>query len=301
MARRPELEAFAAEHGIKIGTIADLIHYRLIHERTVERIAEQPCHGPRRCVGQWRDAVDEAVAKAIAGQKVWGAVPLYERGRILRRFVEIALSKKEELASLFLPLAPVTLAMMERTGFDRLCGTQTPQGVIGEFDQPAAPSLSPLESGLSLIVVLDEVQDPGNVGTSIRVAAGLGAEGVLLTQGCADLWNPKVVRASAGAVLHVPVWRGINSGDAAQILSSARYTFWIADASGESLFSETRIPERLVLVLGNESHGASLSWLEVQGARRIGLPMDHGVESLNVGTALAALLGSIRGMKLSPT
>ncbi len=210
-------------------------------------------------------------------------------------------SIQEELASLFLPLAPVTLAMMERTGFDRLCGTQTPQGVIGEFDQPAAPSLSPLESGLSLIVVLDEVQDPGNVGTSIRVAAGLGAEGVLLTQGCADLWNPKVVRASAGAVLHVPVWRGINSGDAAQILSSARYTFWIADASGESLFSETRIPERLVLVLGNESHGASLSWLEVQGARRIGLPMDHGVESLNVGTALAALLGSIRGMKLSPT
>lgn len=209
-------------------------------------------------------------------------------------------SCQEELTSWLLPLAHVTATMMDRAAFDRLCDTQTPQGVLGEFDQPAAPGLFMLESGLGLVIVLDEVQDPGNVGTSIRVAAGLGAGGVVLTHGCADLWNPKVVRASAGAVFHIPVWSGVNSMEMAQLLPSKGYAVWVADASGASLFEEKKSPERLALVMGNEAHGASLAWFEIPGSKRIGLPMAHGVESLNVGTALAAILGWIRGNSLSP-
>ncbi len=206
---------------------------------------------------------------------------------------------EEELRAMLLPLSPATMAVMERSDFDRLCGTQSPQGVLGEFDQPAMPELSLLESGLPLIIILDGVQDPGNVGTSIRVAAGLGAEGLLLTPGCADLWNPKVVRASAGAVFRIPVWKGIETSKAIRILMSAGYAIWIADATGEPLFKETKIPTPLALVLGNEAHGASPAWFEAKRSQRIGLPMAHGVESLNVGTALAAMLGWMRGTKTS--
>ena len=209
-------------------------------------------------------------------------------------------SSQAELTSLLLPLARVTTTMMERPAFDRLCDTQTPQGVLGEFDQPAAPRLSLLESDLRLLVVLDEVQDPGNLGTSIRVAAGLGAGGVLLTRGCADLWNPKVVRATAGALFRIPVWRELSPEEATQHLSSAGYELWMTDAAGDSLFLERRIPSRLAIVMGNEAHGASEAWLKIRGSKRIGLPMTHGVESLNVGTALAAILGWVLGKGLSP-
>lgn len=204
---------------------------------------------------------------------------------------------EEELRSLLLPLSPATLAAMERDDFDRFCDTQTPQGVIGEFDQPASPDLAILKTGLPLLVVLDEVQDPGNVGTSIRVAAGLGAGGILLTQGCADLWNPKVVRATAGSVFRIPVWRGIEAGEAVQLLTAAGYTLWVADASGGSLFEEVHVPAPMALVLGNEAHGASPLWLSSGNGKQVGLPMAHGVESLNVGTALAAMLGWMRGRR----
>ena len=144
------------------------------------------------------------------------------------------------------------------------------------------------------VLVLHELQDPGNVGTAIRCAAGLGAEGVLTTTGCVDLWNPKTVRAAAGALFRIPVWKEIDPLTARSALEEYGFEIWVADAKGESVFEVERFPQRIALVFGNESHGAGDSWELAGLPRKIGIPLGRGVESLNVASAAAALLAIVQ-------
>ena len=96
--------------------------------------------------------------------------------------------------------------------FGKAASTRSPQGILGVFTRPTPPSLDIFKRIEGIVVVLDEVRDPGNAGTAIRCAAGLGAEAIALTVGCADLWNPKTIRAGAGAIFRLPVVGSVESG-----------------------------------------------------------------------------------------
>ncbi|HKO54385.1 MAG TPA: TrmH family RNA methyltransferase, partial [Thermoanaerobaculia bacterium] len=89
--------------------------------------------------------------------------------------------------------------------FDALSETKTSQGVIALFERPRTPPAALFSRRDSIVVALDGVQDPGNVGTIVRLAAAFDAAGVALLPGCADPFGPKAIRASAGAILTVPV------------------------------------------------------------------------------------------------
>lgn len=176
--------------------------------------------------------------------------------------------------------------------FVTLCGTVTPQGLLAEFDQPQVPPLFEVGKEGPLLLILDEVRDPGNLGTAIRCAAALGADGVILTKGCADLWNPKTVRATAGSVFRIPVWAGIPGAEVVKELGDRGFTVWVASPSGEPLRGKSR-PPKLAIVAGNESRGAGDAWEKAPGAKMVSVPMRRGVESLNVGTAVAAILAIV--------
>lgn len=164
--------------------------------------------------------------------------------------------------------------------FDALAETKSPQNVIGLFERPSAAAADILRKRKTVAVVLDAVQDPGNVGTIVRLAAAFDAAGVLLLPGCADPFGPKAIRSSVGAILNVPVAR-ITVAE----LLDARVNLIAADMSGAA----TDPPSRdAVFVFGNEGSGVSEELM--RAATAIAIPMSARVESLNVASSAAILL-----------
>jgi TrmH family RNA methyltransferase len=164
--------------------------------------------------------------------------------------------------------------------FKMLTGTRTSQGVAGLFARPAAALEPILARRDSVIVALDDVQDPGNVGTMVRLAAAFDAAGMLVTPGCADPFSQKAIRSSAGAILEVPVARVTH--DALRALDLPRY---VADGGGAAIPPPA---SGAILVFGNE--GSGVSAMLSDGATKIAIPMARRVESLNVAASAAILL-----------
>src|SRR3954469_24601977 len=164
--------------------------------------------------------------------------------------------------------------------FDALAETKSPQNVIGLFERPRfdLPALFARES--SIVVALDGVQDPGNVGTIIRLAAAFDANGVVLLPGCADAFSPKAIRASAGAILTVPV---VNCSIDA--LLAQGWDVIAADVRGEVADPPSH---RAILAFGSEGSGLSPAVASI--ARTIAIRMSPRIESLNVASSAAILL-----------
>lgn len=162
--------------------------------------------------------------------------------------------------------------------FDAMSETRTAQGVLGLFERPRANATDILARRHTIAVALDGVQDPGNVGTIVRLAAAFDASGVLLLPGCADAFGPKAIRSSAGAILHVPV-------------ASIRHEdLYGANLVATSMSGKAGDPPArdAVLVFGNEGAGVSVDLLSRSAL--LAIPMASRVESLNVASSAAILL-----------
>jgi TrmH family RNA methyltransferase len=157
--------------------------------------------------------------------------------------------------------------------------TVHPQGVVAVAAWPE------LEARRGPIVVLDAVQDPGNLGTLLRSAEAAGAGLLLCAPGTADIFNPKVVRAASGAHFHLPL-RTATWNDIADILSTTPHIYaGAADAQMPYFAADWRQPA--ALIIGNEAHGIGAEAAALT-TRRISIPMEGRAESLN-----AAVAGSI--------
>lgn len=162
--------------------------------------------------------------------------------------------------------------------FDSLTSTRTPQDVLALFARPAPRDL--FADPASIVVALDAVQDPGNVGTIVRLAAAFDCFGVALLPGCADAYSPKSIRASVGAILNV----NVAAVSASELIASG-WPLLYADATGDRNDPPAR---GAILVFGNEGAGVSAE-LRV-AAKPIAIPMSSRVESLNVAASAAILL-----------
>ena len=175
---------------------------------------------------------------------------------------------------------------------ESLCGSPDHQGVCADAgDYPYADSASLLRDGEALVVVLDEVQDPRNLGAVCRVAETAGAAGVVIPERRAAQVTPVVCKASAGAVEHLPVARVRNVADSRAGARGAGAWIYGADAGGIP-YTEPDYSGRKVLVLGSEGRGLRP---RVASAcdELIALPVRGRIESLNVSSAAAALLYGI--------
>ncbi len=181
-----------------------------------------------------------------------------------------------------LPVAAVT----ERE-FADAADTDSPQGILAVAEIPRwAPEDLPAGR---LTLVLDAVQDPGNVGTILRTAAALGVGMTIALPGTVDVWNAKVVRSAMGALFTHPVvpfaW-----DEATRWLSARDVALWVADTGGDLLATAAAVrPARLALVVANEGAGVSPHVAEAAD-RRVAIPMAPGAESLNVAVAAGILL-----------
>jgi TrmH family RNA methyltransferase len=170
---------------------------------------------------------------------------------------------------------------------DALADTEHPQGIVAVVEPPRW-KLDHMGGRTGPVLVLDGVQDPGNVGTMLRTAFGLGAAGVVALKGTADLTNPKVVRGSMGALFRFPTV----ATDADAFLAWAgheRLTIWVAEADGDPLGTVSAHGDRVAIVVGNEGAGVSAA-MAAAADRRLAIPLAEGAESLNVGVAAGILL-----------
>jgi RNA methyltransferase, TrmH family len=141
------------------------------------------------------------------------------------------------------------------------------------------------------LLVLDAVQDPGNVGTILRTAAALGVTAAVALPGTVDLWNAKVVRSAMGAHFHHPALSSTwNELEAFRVARGVK--LWATDATGEVLERDSA-PQRLALVVGNEGSGVSDAARE-RADRLVAIPIASSVESLNVAVATGILLHELR-------
>jgi RNA methyltransferase, TrmH family len=169
----------------------------------------------------------------------------------------------------------------------RLSALTTPNQVVAVFEKPVFPE--PLWT-TGLYLVLDGLQDPGNLGTIVRLADWFGVDGVLCSADSADVFNPKAVQSTMGSVGRVPVWYGEIEP---VIRSAAGMPVWAALLRGESLYGQPRI-RRGFIVIGNESKGIGPSLQEL-ATHRITIPRMGQAESLNAAVATGIILSHLAG------
>jgi TrmH family RNA methyltransferase len=185
----------------------------------------------------------------------------------------------------------VTLEQVSEPELEKLADTEHPQGVLAVIE-PRHWRMEDMQlTKGAVVIVLDGVQDPGNVGTILRTAHGLGAVGVVALPGTAELGNTKVIRGSMGALFRLPAV----SSQAEDFLAWAKRSgmeLWTTAVDGEPvnrIVGPGRDRPPIGLVLGNEGAGVS-SALASAAHRRVSIPLASGVESLNVAIAAGILL-----------
>jgi TrmH family RNA methyltransferase len=179
----------------------------------------------------------------------------------------------------------VSVRIVERRLFDRLSDVQTPQGILAVFPfpqpKPAADGAPPL------VLILDRLRDPGNLGTLLRAAAGAGVNAVYLSPESVDPWNPKVVRAGMGAHFRVPI--ADLTPDSLDDLHERLPRRVIASAEAKVPYDRIDWTGPAALVIGGEAEGVGPE-LRAWGSQQAGIPLAHDVESLNAAVAGAVIL-----------
>ena len=146
----------------------------------------------------------------------------------------------------------------------------------------------PLAGRPDHVLVLENVQDPGNVGTVLRTASALGTDLVILTGSCADPWQPKCVRASMGALFRQPL-RGMERGELVELLRKWDLPLYAAALAEDAEDIRSVSLRRCAAAVGNEGKGLSPDFLSVCG-RKLIIPMTEGSESLNAAVAASILM-----------
>jgi TrmH family RNA methyltransferase len=160
--------------------------------------------------------------------------------------------------------------------------TETAPGVLAVL--PIAPR--PWPAAPALVLILDAVSNPGNLGTILRVASAAGADGVLLGPGCVDAYNPKVARGSMGALLRLPV-RAANWDEIGEAV--AGLDVWLAAARDGVAYAAVDWRRPAAILIGGEAHGAGTT-AERLATGRVTIPMRDATESLNAALAAGILL-----------
>ena len=174
--------------------------------------------------------------------------------------------------------------------FGKMCDTRTPQGILTVAAMPVWSRDSLLGSGRTpLIMVLENVQDPGNVGTIIRTAEGAGVTGIFISRDTADVFSPKVIRATMGSVFRVPLIQEESLTDVLTWLSARGISTCAAHLDGSVVYTEPDYTAGTAFLIGNEGNGLT-DELAAAADLRIRIPMDGQVESLNASVAAAVMM-----------
>jgi TrmH family RNA methyltransferase len=175
--------------------------------------------------------------------------------------------------------------------FQKIQATVNSPGVIGAFTK-RTKILSVGDLKDNLIVALNEINDPGNVGTILRNADWFGIREILLSSDCAEIYNPKTIRASAGSIFHLDIVESNNFIESLISLKSRGYKILCADITGTNIYRFKK-RDKEVVVFSNEAKGPTRDLLKLAD-ERITVPKKGKAESLNVASASAVILSEMK-------
>lgn len=195
-------------------------------------------------------------------------------------------SNKSDLVDL-IKQRQIRLEIIKNQEFEKLSDTRSPQGVAAVFEiKKKKFSIKEFENQ-NVVVYLDNISDPGNVGTILRTCDWFGVKNVLISKISAEYLNPKVIRSSMGAVFHLNIFDHFGFEELS-ILKQNGYKFFCSDLKGINVFSMVK-PARSLLVFSNESAGPSEDILKFTD-EKLTIPGKGKAESLNVASAAAIIL-----------
>ncbi len=228
--------------------------------------------------------VEEALARDVALRWVLAAE---ERVDAL-----LPTLRRAEAAGAEVVLAP--LALLVEVG-----DLDSPASLLGWAERPAPAPWSDLLGGPGPVVVAAGVQEPGNVGALARVAAGLGARGLVALKGGASPWHPRALRGASGTTLGLAVRERVTADALFSAAREAGAEVWGADAGLDAVDARAATPPReapFLLLLGEEGRGLD-PLLRADADQVVQVPLHRGVESLNVATAAAVLVWELHARR----
>lgn len=172
--------------------------------------------------------------------------------------------------------------------FESVSDTKNPQGILAVLGMKKdLLKDAALKDGI--LVILDGIRDPGNMGTIIRTADAAGCAGVIVTDGCVDLFNPKVLRSTMGSIFHLPVLHCGSTKEAVDICSQKGYLVCASHTEGSVSIYDADLSGNIAFVIGSEAEGVSSEALD-NADMLIRIPMPGRAESLNAAVAASIII-----------
>ncbi|MFW6273734.1 MAG: TrmH family RNA methyltransferase [Halanaerobium sp.] len=193
------------------------------------------------------------------------------------------------------------LILVEKDLLEKTASTVNPQGIIAVVNEAVFKG-GDFFSAADKILLLDRIQDPGNMGTMIRTAAAADFDGIIALKGSVDIYNQKVIRATMGAVFSIPIWQKLSKKDFLKELNNnaLNHELIAADLDAEKYYFEHEYSSKLILMIGNEANGLDGELMQ-KADSKIKIPLSEKIESLNAAQAAAVIAFEISAQEIKST
>lgn len=189
-------------------------------------------------------------------------------------------------------LSDISAELVEDSVFAAVSQTVTPQGILAIVRQPQytlAELLGGEDTAPLRLLVLENLRDPGNLGTIVRTAEGAGMNGLILSKGCAEMFNPKVIRATMGSIYRVPFVYVASLEETLRMLRQRNIAIYAAHLAGSVSYDRQCYGSRSAILIGNEANGLTAESAALADVC-VRIPMAGQLESLNAAVAAAILM-----------
>ena len=181
--------------------------------------------------------------------------------------------------------------------FASVCDTENPQGILAVCKKLNWKEETVFAKEKPFLILAEELNDPGNLGTVIRTADACGADAVFLSKGSVDLYNPKVLRSTMGSMFHVPVFQNVDLNEISEKMKEKHIPLYAAHLRGDTYPYDLDLAESCAFMIGNEARGLSDDAAELCD-RWVKIPMPGQAESLNASIAAGVLMYEVVRQRL---
>lgn len=220
----------------------------------------------------------------VEGLKMFREAP---KERLVRTYISESFQREQRCEEL---LAGVDYEVVKDSVFSQMSDTMTPQGiltVVRQFHYEPEELLGRVAN--PLLLLLEDLQDPGNVGTIFRTAEGAGVTGIIMTKQCVDIYHPKTIRSTMGSIYRLPFLCMEDMRDLFDLLRERHICTYAAHLHGRNIYDKEDYSRGTLFLIGNEGNGLKKETAE-QADCLIRIPMEGQLESLNAGVAAAILM-----------
>ncbi|WP_099467224.1 TrmH family RNA methyltransferase [Konateibacter massiliensis] len=186
-------------------------------------------------------------------------------------------------------LGDINYEVLEDSVFLAACDTKTPQGILCIVQQLHYELSDILAKEPAHIMILEDLQDPGNMGTILRAGEGAGVSGIILSKNCVDIYNPKTIRSTMGSIYRVPFFYTEDTKNTIKTLQKNKISVFAAHLKKSQDYEKLDFTKGCAFMIGNEGNGLSEE-LSAMADSYLKIPMEGSVESLNAGVAASILM-----------